>query len=187
MKTLLFISALILPALSLADGINCSNLSEWSTPIEGMQVNQHHIFCGEPAKSGNAKGFHSMPQNQLPSDYLSSQKGDSPNASGIYTLKKIALSFNKRTHIKSFSSMFPDHCTQAQVNASIVFAQQNASGNCANPSWAKCGPNAPDNDSENKYCKGFPAKYFEIATAVLPDDSSKINTGFPIYTTNTYP
>lgn len=162
-------------------GIDCTTLLEWSTPIEGYHVNQHHVFCGEPARADNAKGFHATPGNSPPSSYLSATHGDGPNLAGIYTLRKIKLEFNGAEHNKSFSSMFPTHCSQAQINRSIVYAHSNSQGNCASPSWAKCGPNAPSTDNIS-YCQGRNGSSFEIATAALPSDRYKINTGFPLYT-----
>ncbi len=33
-----------------AFAINCDTLDEWSSAIDGKQVNLHHVFCGEPSK-----------------------------------------------------------------------------------------------------------------------------------------
>jgi len=162
-------------------GIDCTTLLEWSTPIEGYHVNQHHVFCGEPARKNNAKGFHATPENRPPSSYRSAINDSSPNRAGIYTLKRVRLEFNGTEYTKSFSSMFPTHCSQAQINNSIVYAQINNRGNCASPGWAKCGPNAPTTD-DLRYCQGNNGNTFEIASALLPNDTHKINTGFPIYT-----
>lgn len=171
---------LFLSAGAMAAGIDCSTLPEWSSVIDGYQVNQHHVFCGEPGKHASAKGFHSMPNGEAPSTYLSSTPAAGPNAAGIYTLKNINLTFGSATYVKSMSSMFPNTCTQDQVNNSIVYSLQNSTGSCANPSWAKCGPNAPLAGGA-AYCLATNGSIFQIATATL-SGTKKINTGFPIFT-----
>lgn len=170
---------LFLSANAMAAGIDCNTLPQWSASISGYQVNQHHVFCGEPASGGSAKGFHSMPNGDAPSTYLSSTPLSGPNAAGIYTLQNINLKFGSTTYVKSMSSMFPNTCTQAQVNNSIVYSLQNATGNCANPSWAKCGPNAPPAGGA-AYCVAKNGSTYQIATALL-SGTKKINTGFPIF------
>lgn len=164
-----------------ADGIDCSTLPDWSDPIDGYQVNQHHIFCGEAGRGSSAKGFHSMPKGEKPSDFISAEGDGSGNSAGIYKLRKIKLRFDGSVHTKTFSTMFPDHCTQAQVNNSIVYASTHSHGSCADPGWAKCGPNAPSGGSGDTYCQGNGGNAFDIATAVLSSGSKKINTGFPIF------
>lgn len=170
---------LFLSANVMAAGIDCSALPDWSDPINGYQVNQHHVFCGEPGKHASAKGFHSMPNGEAPSSYLSSTPLDGPNAAGVYTLKNINLQFGSDTYVKSMSSIFPNTCTQDQVNNSIVYSLQNATGSCANPSWAKCGPNAPSAGGA-EYCVATDGSTYQIATALL-SGTKKINTGFPIF------
>lgn len=164
-----------------AEGIDCNTLPSWSQSIDGYKVNLHHIYCGEPGKKGRAKGFHSMPNGDAPSDYVSSTNADGPNKAGIYTLKKIHLKFNGANYIKSFSSMYPKSCSMDQVNNSIVYSLTHSTGNCAAPNWAKCGPNAPS-EGGAKYCTSEDGSIFTIATAVLSSDPKKLNTGFPIYT-----
>lgn len=121
-----------------------------------------------------------MPGGDAPSNYINSRPGDPPNAAGIYTLKQIKLRFAGKRYVKSFSSMFPEHCSQAQVSKSIVYSFINKTGTCASPGWASCGPNAP-NEGGNEYCLATDGANFDIATAVLPSDETRINTGFPIY------
>lgn len=165
----------------LAQGVDCATLPAWGEAVDGYQVNQHHVFCGEPGKRGRAKGFHAMPGGKPPSGYLGAVKADPANGAGIYTLKQIRLSIEGREYVKAFSSLFPSHCSLAQVNQSIVYSLKNKSGACANPGWASCGPNAPKGGGQ-AYCTGRDGSIFTIATAVLPSDKRKINTGFPIYT-----
>jgi Bacterial EndoU nuclease len=183
MKTQFKVFAVLLlfsPVVAAA-GIDCAKLPAWSDPIGGYEVNLHHVFCGEPGKNGAAKGFHSMPGGEAPSTYVSSDSADGPDAAGIYTLKKIKLKFDGTDYTKSFSSLFPKACSMDQINQSIVYSLVNASGACSDPSWASCGPNAPANSSDAKYCLGSKGNRFTIASAMVNGEPKKINTGFPIY------
>lgn len=184
MKNQFKISALLLLFLPLvaAAGIDCASLADWSGPIDGYKVNLHHIYCGEPGNNDAAKGFHSMPNGETPSNYVSSDNADKPNAAGIYTLKKIKLKFGGTEYTKSFSSMFPKQCSMDQINQSVVYSLANSTGSCTEPSWAACGPNAPKGSSDKKYCLGSNGSQFTIASATLRGEPKKINTGFPIYT-----
>lgn len=164
----------------MAEGINCATLPEWSETMEGYQLNQQHVFCGEAGRKDKAKGFHSMPTGNPPSHYISSMPADPVNGAGVYTLKQIRLTFASKSYVKSFSSMFPEHCSQAQVIRSIVYSLINNTGACGSPTWALCGPNAPA-DGEGEYCLATNGSSFDIATAVLPSNKNRINTGFPIY------
>lgn len=180
MKRYIILALLILvSANAKATGIDCNALPAWSDPIDGFQVNQHHVFCGEPGKNSSAKGFHSTPNNESPTSYISSTSVNPPNRAGIYTLRQIKLSFNGKQYVKSFSSLFPSHCSQAQVNKSIVYSIQNKTGSCADPNWASCGPNAPAEGGAD-YCVGTNGAPYTIASALL-SGTQKINTGFPIY------
>lgn len=169
-------------SVATAAGIDCASLPDWSNPIDGYRVNLHHVYCGEAGNNGSAKGFHAMPNGEAPSDYVASEPGDKPNAAGIYTLKRIKLKLGGSEYTKSFSSMFPKHCSPEQINQSIVYSLANSSGSCTDPSWASCGPNAPDGSSDKKYCLGSNGTKFTIASATLRGEAKKINTGFPIYT-----
>ena len=169
-------------SIAAAAGIDCASLPEWSGPIDGYKVNLHHVFCGEPGKNDQAKGFHAMPGGNAPSVYVSSDSADKPNAAGIYTLKNIKLAFGGAEYTKSFSSMFPRHCSRDQISQSIVYSLANANGSCSAPHWASCGPNAPNGSSDKKFCLGNDGNRFTIASATVNGDSRKINTGFPIFT-----
>lgn len=164
-----------------AFAINCDTLDEWSSAIDGKQVNLHHVFCGEPSKNDRAKGFHAFPKGVKPSNFQSAQPTDAPNAAGVFTLRQIKLEFNGKVYTKSFSSMFPEHCSADQITASIVYSNTTSTGNCSNPSWAQCGMSAPASGATDGYCNGDDGKPFQVASALLYDDNSKINTGFPIY------
>lgn len=179
-KYIVLVFGILLSTSLMAEGINCTTLSEWSETIDGHQVNLRHVFCGEAGKNDKAKGFHAMPGDNAPSNYVSSIPGDPANGADVYTLKQIKLTFAGKPYVKSFSSMFPKHCSQAQVNKSIVYSLINKTGACAAPNWASCGPNAPKEGGE-EHCLAKDGSNFDIATAVLPSDNTRINTGFPIY------
>lgn len=179
-KYIVLVFGILMSTSIMAEGINCTTLPEWSGTIDGYQLNQHHVFCGETGKKGNAKGFHAMPDGNAPSNYISSAPADPANGAGVYTLKQIRLEFAGKQYVKSFSSMFPKHCSQAQVSKSIVYSLINKTGACASPNWASCGPNAPG-EGGSEYCLATNGSNFDIATAVLPNDKTRINTGFPIY------
>ncbi|MEO7780282.1 MAG: EndoU domain-containing protein [Candidatus Nitrotoga sp.] len=179
-KYIFLVSAILMSASIMAEGINCVTLPEWSEPVDDYRLNQRHVFCGEAGKKDKAKGFHAMPDSHAPSHYISSNPADPANSAGIYTLKQIELTFAGKQYVKSFSSMFPDHCSQAQISKSIVYSLINKTGACASPNWASCGPNAPTHGG-SEYCLGTNGFNFDIATAVLPNDKTRINTGFPIY------
>lgn len=186
--SILLILLILLPMVvaasdsELADdaAIDCSTLAEWSSPVAGYQLNLHHIFCGESGKRGRAKGFHSMPNGIPPSSYASAILADKANGAGVYTFEDVELIFDGRRYKKSFSSMFPNHCRAEQVMMSIIYSLQHSQGRCASPGWAMCGPNAPKQGGD-EYCVGTDGSQFSIASAVLPRDKQKINTGFPIY------
>lgn len=164
-----------------AGGIECDTLPTWSKVTDGMVVNQHHIFCGEPKKDmSKAVGFHSMPNQEAPSTFVSSGNPFDKSTEGIYNLRNITLKFGDLEIKKSFSTMFPNSCSMNQINSSIVYAHKQNRGNCDGVYWAQCGPSSPQNDKSNSYCVGLNGKTFTIATAVLPQDPMKINTGFPI-------
>jgi hypothetical protein len=116
-----------------------------------------------------------------PSNFQSAQPTDAPNTAGVFTLRQIKLEFNGKVYTKSFSSMFPDHCSADQITASIVYSNTTSTSNCSNPSWAQCGMSAPETGATDGYCNGNDGNPFQVASALLYDDNSKINTGFPIY------
>ncbi len=163
-------------------GIDCDTLPAWSDEIEGYQINLHHIYCGEPGRKGRAKGFHATPLGDAPSNYISSEPADGPNGAGIYAIRKVDLMFNGAIYVKSFSSMFPRHCSFEQINNSIVYSLRHSRGGCVSPAptWASCGPNAPA-EGGGAYCTGSDGSGYTIASALLPDNETRINTGFPIY------
>ncbi|MFM2477353.1 EndoU domain-containing protein [Celerinatantimonas sp. MCCC 1A17872] len=171
----------LITAMSATASIYCPSLPQWSQPINAMKVNQHHIFCGEINKKGNAVGFHSMPGGDSPSTFIMAEQASAPAASGVYVLKKILLKINGKQVTKSYSSMYPNSCTVAQIEKSIVYAYQHNNGHCTSGvTWAFCGPSAPLGDNSNSYCIGDNGKPLTLATAVDNADKSKINTGFPV-------
>ncbi len=181
-RTGIVLVSMLFSSMAAAAGIDCNSLPEWSAPVDGYKVNLHHVFCGEPGNNDTAKGFHAMPGGEAPSDYVSSDSADKPNAAGVYTLRNIKLKFGGKEHTKTFSTMFPKHCSQDQINQSIVYSLANTGGSCSNPGWASCGPNAPSGSTDKKYCLGNNGHSFTIASAPVRGEPRKINTGFPIYT-----
>ncbi len=179
----LFLCIVITSNFASAEGLDCDTLADWSAPIgkNNLTVNQHHVFCGESSRKGSAKGFHATADGEYPSSYVRSTNAGVVNDAGIYTLRNVKLQFHGKEYTKSFSSMFPKQCSVSQINQSIVYSRMNSTSSCAGTGWAQCGPNAPIDDTTGKYCM-VNGEYYEIASAVLTQDPSKINTGFPIYT-----
>ncbi|VAW86211.1 hypothetical protein MNBD_GAMMA18-2 [hydrothermal vent metagenome] len=161
------------------EGINCSTLPRWSESIEGFQLNQPHIFCGETNRKGRVVGFHATPDGQPPSTYLNADIADKPNTQGIYTLRNIQLQLKSKQR-KGFSSMFPQHCSAEQIMQSIVYSIQQNQGKCTAPGWASCGPSNPE-ILDAKFCSGRDGRSYQIASARLRDNPQRINTAFPIY------
>ncbi len=161
------------------EGIDCSTLPHWSKPIEGVQLNLQHIFCGELNRKGRVVGFHAMPNGHPPSSYRDADLADKPNLQGVYTLRNIQLMFEGQ-HRKGFSSMFPNHCSAEQIKHSIVYSIQQQQGKCTSPGWASCGPSNPDT-SDSKFCNSLDGSRYLIASAQLRDNPQRINTAFPIY------
>lgn len=173
---MMMITLLIFIIPTQAAGINCDTLPHWSRGT--TQVNLHHIFCGEKNRSGKAVGYHANPGGNTPSTFVSVRTKGTPNAAGLATWQQITLNLAGSNLVKPLSTMFPNSCTQDQVIKSIVYASQNATGSCASPSWAKCGPSAPSSGNRSSYCLGKNNSVFTIATAT--PRNNKINTGFPI-------
>lgn len=182
-RTILLAFVLSIGTLSVSvyadTGVDCERLPVWSKSIDGYQVNLHHVFCGEAGRGNKAKGFHAMPDGKSPTTFRSAKQGSGPNSAGVYTLKTIKLEFHDQSYIKSFSSMFPKHCSFEQVTNSIVYSQRNSTGKCARPGWASCGPSSPNTGGGDRYCAGRDGKHFPIASALK--GKKRINTGFPIY------
>ncbi|WP_369127486.1 EndoU domain-containing protein [Candidatus Entotheonella palauensis] len=170
------ITLLIAIATTQAAGIDCGKLPHWSS--DNPQVNLHHIFCGEKNRSGRAVGYHANPGGNTPSTFVSVGTKGAPNAAGLATWRQITLNLKGSNLVKPLSTMFPNSCTQNQVVKSIVYASKNATGSCASPGWAKCGPSAPSSGDRNSYCLGKNGSVLTIATAA--PRNNKINTGFPI-------
>lgn len=140
-------------------------------------INGDHIFCGEI--DGNVKGFHSRPGGNNPTNagITNVVVTAVPNAMGIYN-----ISFNKNGQHKNISTMFPDSCTQQEVENSILYAEANRV-DCpagAQP-WATCGYNRPDPvmATQGPYCEGDDdANRFYVQFGLL--NNGTINTAFPV-------
>lgn len=164
-----------------AEGIDCRSLAKWSPPIDGVAVNQHHVFCGEAAIQGRIKGLHAMPGGAPPTTFIGAGHREGPNAAGLYTLDEIRLQLNGTTQTKSFSTLFPEACSRDQVLHTIVYAFKHARESCAHPGWAVCGPSAPIAGDRSAYCLGDDGSVFTVAAAPLPTNRARLNTGFPIF------
>lgn len=172
---LVFIGTLTLLNFPAKSGVNCSQVSHWSSTRPA--VNQTHIFCGEwNSQKQRPSGFHSRPKGQNPNTVAKFTMTQSPNSQGIYGGRWNYIGQSK----DKFSTMFPDNCTQTQVINSIVYAATHPSSCPANaPSWASCGFNQPQSSTGN-YCKALNKAKFLIAFAPLGDNKNKINTAFPL-------
>lgn len=140
-------------------------------------INGDHIFCGELSGS-NVKGFHSRPGGVNPNNagITNVVITAAANAMGIYN-----ISFDKSGHHKNISTMFPDSCTQEEVENSIFYAEanRNACPGAAQP-WATCGWNRPDPvlATQGPYCEGDdPNNRFYVQFGLA---NGAINTAFPV-------
>jgi hypothetical protein len=140
-------------------------------------INGDHVFCGEI--NGNVKGFHSRPGGINPANagIANVVVTAGPNAMGIYN-----ISFDKNGQHKTISTMFPDSCTQQEVENSILYAEANRVACPAGAqNWAGCGMNRPDPvlPSQGPYCEGDDdANRFHVQFGLLGDGT--INTAFPV-------
>jgi hypothetical protein len=168
---------MLMPA-PVSASIDCASLPHWVTLNNGLQVNQHHIFCGEWSHN-RPKGFHSRPGGTNPSTVVQFTVQSQPNAAGIYTGR---WSHKNNAGSNKFSSMFPDTCTAIQVLNSISHATANSGSTCpsGSPDWTQCGQNKPAAAQKNslQYCSKD-GEFFTIGFS--PAKQGKINTAFPIF------
>jgi hypothetical protein len=140
-------------------------------------INGDHVFCGEI--SGNVKGFHSRPGGINPANagIANVVVTAAPNAMGIYN-----ISFDKNGHHKTISTMFPDSCTQQEVENSILYAEANrVTCPIGAQGWASCGMNRPDPvlPTQGPYCEGDDdTNRFYVQFGLLGNGT--INTAFPL-------
>jgi Bacterial EndoU nuclease len=117
-------------ATSAAAQIICP-LPIWPGP---PPIDQNHIFCGDINAAGNAVGFHSRPGgvNPVLTNGVAAVVGGfvtvPPGApAGIYRLNNFTINtLAGGAAVKAFSTMFPDHCSQANVLAAIANAAAGA-------------------------------------------------------------
>lgn len=121
-------------------------------------INQRHVFCGELRDNNTATGYHSRPGGHDPIlapavlaarvTGAVTQSTDYPDVYqgvGIQVRQVDGPWVDKQP---DFSTFFPDHCTQAQVVASIGYAYSQ------NPQGASApfhGPSAPNAGAQH-YC-----------------------------------
>lgn len=170
-KKLVSLFAYALLTLGLSSGTAWAQcpIAQWSNTVPA--INQLHIFCGEISNNGVPKGYHSKVYAP-PTDVVTAVQDGPVSASGVYDGQ---VSFVN--HTSKFSTFFPNACTQAQILASVVYA--NANRRVPQPAvpWGFVGPSAPAQGGA-QYCLGANGTPIDIRFAVLPN-STNINTAFP--------
>ncbi|WP_085905486.1 EndoU domain-containing protein [Kiloniella majae] len=135
-------------------------------PVQTVEVNRKHIFCGE-VKKKKAKGFHSRPGGDNPETVDTSTAGITQYrvvvdgvevATGLYNLTNFDITDNGVTAVKAISTMFPDHCSYNDVLTAIA--------------------NASNGDDSGPTCRTLQGADFPIQVYYLGD--GRINTAFPI-------
>ncbi|TQV76432.1 hypothetical protein FLL45_00240 [Aliikangiella marina] len=150
----------------------------WTNFPNPPQVNNDHVFCGE-IRNGNAKGFHSRPDGDNPATVTNFNITQAPNAAGVYG-GIVTLNIHGATAQK-FSTMFPDSCTQEEVDNSISYAAVNQIAcPAAAPNWAVCGYSRPDPvlPTQGPYCEGDDESRLTVAMGLTANGN--VNTGFPV-------
>ena len=115
-------------------------------------INQRHVFCGELRANNTATGYHSRPGGHDPilapavlaarvtgAVAQSAHYPDVYRGVGIQVRQVLGAWFNKQPN---FSTFFPDHCTQAQVVASIGYAYSQDPQVASAPFHGPSAPNA---------------------------------------------
>lgn len=161
----------------------CPAVPHWSATVP--PVNNQHVFCGEVRANGTAAGFHSRPGGVNPASVAGFVITDRPNSLGVYGGTVTLVNPNGANPQKN-STMFPDSCTAAEVQASILHAVANQQlGGCTvgAGNWT-CGKNRPANGDGAGFCIGdSPGSRFYIAFHELPHghvNAGNINTAFPL-------
>ena len=148
--------------------ISCANQSfQWSKTQPA--VNLRHIFCGEIDNRARAKGFHSTQLLTTATEVKSIFKKKWLRG-GIYNARvKFA---NGKT---KFSTFFPEHCTVAMIERSVVYAARNKTKD--HHQWGILGPSAPQKNTQN-YCIDDKGNPLTIRMG-LSRNQRKIITAFP--------
>jgi len=181
---LCFLAGMVLPGIAFAQAqVVCPADPHWTDTTP--PINIEHVFCGE-VDGNRAKGFHSRPDGINPASVADVKITQAPNASGVYGAT-ITLVNPDGPDPSKFSTMFPDSCSQAEVEKSIIHAYDHQVA-CPTgaPHWASCGFNRPEGGSVAGagYCVG-PSKdarfYIAFATLSHGAHAGNINTAFPLY------
>ncbi|AUG54347.1 hypothetical protein CSC3H3_17690 [Thalassospira marina] len=179
-----------------ADKQTMANPAAITCPGQGhgnadVPVNLEHIFCGELNRKNRFTGFHARPHGLTPASIANvAIVPGSENANGIYDATVYwdmdRNGDDQPVNPSKFSTMFPDTCSQSQIIASILYANDHRAPACpvGAPGWAQCGPNRPgakgnvDAPADSQYCIGNdPSARFTIAYAT---HNGRINTAFPL-------
>ncbi|WDH32851.1 EndoU domain-containing protein [Pseudomonas chlororaphis] len=155
-----------------------------SQPVQKIKINRKHIYCGEVipniAKKPVAVGLHAKSASKFP-DSATGKLPTVPAANNeIYTTREVAVRETLHSSFKDkdspgTSSMFPDNCTEEQINNSIVYAYApNTSG--------LSGPTPPN----SKYCYALDQQFTIIIHTALKFTSQSakneelvINSAYP--------
>lgn len=145
---------------------DCRN-EQWGWSDSDPAVNLRHVLCGEIKKDGKVVGMHS--RAMLIFAPVKDVQADPPMPSGLYNARVTFTNDGRKT-----STFFPDNCTAAQIEHSILHALHNRIGP-AKP-WGDLGCTAPPGD-DGRYCRGPQGQRFVIRYGTLPD--GRVNTAFP--------
>ncbi|MEQ5776232.1 EndoU domain-containing protein [Thalassospira sp. NFXS8] len=151
-------------------------------------INLEHVFCGEVNAKNRFVGFHSRPGAVNPATISAvNVTPGSENANGIYDAtvfwNSARVGAANPSNPSKFSTLFPDDCSQTQIEETITYAADHLEAACpaGAPGWTKCGYNRPEPlpvADAGKYCVGKDASLrFSVAMAI---SGTAINTAFPI-------
>ncbi|NIY75782.1 EndoU domain-containing protein [Thalassospira sp. HF15] len=173
--------AVLLGNASVQAQVVCPAKPHWSATTPPINID--HVFCGE-VDGNRAKGFHSRPGGINPASVADVKITQEPNASGVFGAT-VTLVNPHGANPSKFSTMFPDSCSQAEVEKSILHAFDNPVACPAGaPHWASCGLNRPGGGPAEGYCVGSSSEtgfYIAFATLSHGANAGNINTAFPLY------
>ncbi|MFV3075777.1 EndoU domain-containing protein [Niveispirillum fermenti] len=152
---------------ALADGPDCRDADfRWSRTEPA--INMRHVLCGEIKGNGDVVGLHARAIAGTAPVKAIRPEGGAPD--GTYGAR-VEFSNGKT----KFSTFYPDHCTAADIEKSILHAVRNSFG-AARP-WGRLGCAAPDGTTPG-YCRGPQGQRLVIRFGELKD--GRINTAFPL-------
>ena len=136
-------------------------------------INLRHVFCGDTNRRGRAVGFHAilaLGQPGVPALILDSIEPDGRDRTETFTAD---IRFPDGQ--TKFSTFFPEACSEAEIIASILYAQERAE---PTEPWGFVGPSAPGAGGDGGYCLADGAP-FPVRFGTLDDGTGRINTAFP--------